>query len=430
MPASVMGLGAHGMAMAWRKDDCEVAVVGAGPYGLAAAAHLRGAGVHTQVFGEAMAFWRRNMPKGMRLRSAWHASHIGDPDRALTLDAYAQDCGLAPRQNLPLEEFVSYGEWFQACAVPDLDPRKVVRIETRDRGFRLVLDDGESVNAGRVIVATGLANQDFRPAAFAGAPAALVSHTSEHVDLARLAGLRVAVIGRGQSAAESAVLLSEAGVEVELISRGDVRWLGAQQCAAAIDSEPVWHPNKILVAPSGVGPFPLNWLNEAPGLVRRLPASVRGLANACSMRAGAAAWLLPRSAAVRLNPGRNVAGVQIDGGRITLHLDDGAETFDHVLLATGYRVDLARLGLLKELLGGIRCADGAPVLSPGFESSMPRLHFIGASAIASYGPLMRFIAGCPFTAREVTKMVLAKRGRSPSISRQRRSLLADTSVAR
>jgi len=116
-----------------------------------------------------------------------------------------------------------------------------------------------------------------------------IDRPSEHVDLARLAGLRVAVIGRGQSAAESAVLLSEAGAEVELISRGDVRWLGSRQCAARVGSEPFWHPDHVLIAPSGVGPFPLNWLNEAPGIVRRLPASVRGLANAYSMRAGAAA---------------------------------------------------------------------------------------------------------------------------------------------
>ncbi|MGP0093920.1 MAG: NAD(P)-binding domain-containing protein [Xanthobacteraceae bacterium] len=418
----------RGTAKASRIDDCEVAVIGAGPYGLAAAAHLRGAGVCTVVFGDAMSFWRQNMPKGMRLRSAWHASHIDDPDHALSLDIYAQERRLEPRHNLPLEEFVRYGDWFQGRAVPDLDPRKAARIERLERGFRIRLEDGDHVNAGRVIVATGLANQDFRPAAFAGTPAALVSHTSEHADFARFGGQSVAVIGRGQSAAESAVLLSEAGAKVELVSRGEVRWLGSRQCAERIGGEPFWHPNKILTAPSGVGPFPLNWLNEAPGIVRRLPASVRQLTNARSTRAGAAAWLLPRAAAIRFNPGRSVVDVQASGGRITLHLDNGAETFDHVLLATGYRVDLARLGLLKGLLGAVRCVDGAPMLGAGFESSMPRLHFIGASAIASYGPLMRFIAGCGFTAREVTKLVLAKRGHS-ALGRRKEaseSLLADT----
>jgi cation diffusion facilitator CzcD-associated flavoprotein CzcO len=56
-----------------------VVIIGAGPYGLAAAAHLRAAGVEPRVFGEPMAFWQRQMPKGMRLRSPWTASHIADP---------------------------------------------------------------------------------------------------------------------------------------------------------------------------------------------------------------------------------------------------------------------------------------------------------------------------------------------------------------
>src|SRR5262249_40310163 len=55
---------------------CDVAVIGAGPYGLAVAAHLRAAGLATCAFGHTMAFWRRNMPKGMKLR---HATSISDP---------------------------------------------------------------------------------------------------------------------------------------------------------------------------------------------------------------------------------------------------------------------------------------------------------------------------------------------------------------
>jgi cation diffusion facilitator CzcD-associated flavoprotein CzcO len=52
------------------RDDCEVAVVGAGPYGLSLGAHLNSAGIDTRVLGRPMSFWREHMPKGMRLRSA------------------------------------------------------------------------------------------------------------------------------------------------------------------------------------------------------------------------------------------------------------------------------------------------------------------------------------------------------------------------
>ncbi len=404
--------GEYDMTQPIRAGDCEVAMIGAGPYGLAATAHLRSAGVFTHAFGEAMAFWRANMPKGMRLRSAWHASHISDPERKLSLDAYARLQTTERRDNVPLADFVGYGEWFQARAVPDLDRRRVTRIDARGRGFSLLLEDGEQVQARRVVVATGLANQDFRPAPFAGMPAALVSHTSEHADLAHFRGLRVAVIGRGQSACESAVLLSEAGADVDLISRGPVHWVGSQRCADPVGSTPVWHPNKMLIAPSGVGPFPLNWLNEAPGLVHRLPSGLRRALIARSTRAGAAAWLIPRLNGVRLEPGRNVVGARLEADRIMLQLDNGSRAFEHVLLATGYKTDLARLGLFDaSLLAAIAQSSGAPLLSAGFESSVPGMHFIGAAAIASFGALNRFVAGCGYAARAVTRAVLADRGR-------------------
>src|SRR5204862_2101609 len=67
-----------GAAVSTRAD---VVVVGAGPYGLSAAAHLRAGGLQTLVFGEPMSFWRRHMPGGMLLRSSPTASSIADPDR-------------------------------------------------------------------------------------------------------------------------------------------------------------------------------------------------------------------------------------------------------------------------------------------------------------------------------------------------------------
>ena len=68
-------------------NDCEVAVIGAGPFGLATAAHLKSAKVATRVFGEPMSFWRQHMPDGMKLRSPWVASHIAHPENQLSLDA-------------------------------------------------------------------------------------------------------------------------------------------------------------------------------------------------------------------------------------------------------------------------------------------------------------------------------------------------------
>jgi cation diffusion facilitator CzcD-associated flavoprotein CzcO len=394
-----------------QRFDCEVAVIGAGPYGLGAAAHLKAAHVDTRVFGEPMSFWREHMPKGMNIRSAWHATHISDPNHRFTLDRYAEVRGFVRPDLLSLEDFVAYGEWFQAQAVPDVDTRKVRRVQLENDGFRLVLEDGNSVTAGRVVVATGLANQEFKPAAFRNMPARLASHSADHADLGKFRGQRVAVVGRGQSACESAAILSEAGAHVDLIARGEINWLGSDKTASDRDDHPYWRLHQLLAAPSGVGPFPVNWLNEFPGLERLLPQSIRTSLNRLSLRAGATGWLKPRFERVRVRSHAAIIAAQASDHDVKIAFTSGGGgAYDHVLLATGYHIDIARLGFFgSDLLGAVRRRDGSPRLGRGFESSVPGLHFLGANAVTSYGPVMRFIAGSPFAARELTRTILARR---------------------
>ena len=76
--------------------SCHVAIIGAGPYGLAAAAHLRARSVETRIFGEPMEFWKRHMPRGMFLRSSPSASNLDDPEGRLRLDRYRALHRIAP----------------------------------------------------------------------------------------------------------------------------------------------------------------------------------------------------------------------------------------------------------------------------------------------------------------------------------------------
>jgi cation diffusion facilitator CzcD-associated flavoprotein CzcO len=388
------------------RNDCDVAVVGAGPYGLAIAAHLKARGLATHAFGEPMSFWRHNMPRGMKLRSPWGATNISDPAKERSLEAYIKTHGVPRVEPFPLESFVGYGAWFQACAVPDLDRRMIARIEATANGFRVVAADGEPIFAKHVVIATGLAGQQCRPAAFEASPSALVTHSSGHDNFESFRGKNVAVIGRGQSACETAVLLNEAGAQAEIICRGPIHWLGTGKQAVTLREEISARLSAFLATPSGVGPFPLSVFVEAPDLLRLLSPNMRALFNRASLRAGAAGWLRPRFDAVRVTAGVDVIAAAPKRDQIEIKLDRGAAVFDHVVLATGYRIDVSKLRIFApELLSAIAHRAGSPVLSATFESSVPGLYFAGASAVSSLGPLMRFIAGTAFAARRVTQAI-------------------------
>jgi glycine/D-amino acid oxidase-like deaminating enzyme len=399
-----------------RHQACVVAVIGAGPYGLSVAAHLKHAGISTRVFGDPMSFWREHMPKGMLLRSPWRATSLSDVDGALSLDAYAAERGIDAENRLPREELVAYGEWFQQRVAPDIERRMVSRVESANDCFQLTLADGEIFAADRVVVATGLANQEYRPPAFRDLPGAFVSHTCQHADFAPFCGKRVAVIGRGQSSCESAALLAGAGAEVEIIGRGDIRWLGTDTMAR---KSAIWRLRDALAAPSAIGPLPWSWLVEFPDLVRHLPENLRdGFTKRC-LKAGGAGWLKPRFANVKYTTA-DVAGARAVPGGIALDLDIGTRSFDHVLLGTGYRVDLSRLGFLSpRLLARVARVDGHPRLGAGLESSVAKLHFVGCYAVKSFGPLMQFISGTAFAARSVAKAARADAASSEIIGRSR-----------
>jgi hypothetical protein len=76
----------------------------------------------------------------------------------------------------------------------------------------------------------------------------------------------------------------------------------------------------------------------------------------------------------------------------------------HVIAATGYKVDVSRLDFLSSAIRAqLRTIKGAPVLSFRFESSVSGLHFIGIAAANSFGPVMRFACGAGYSARRLAR---------------------------
>jgi hypothetical protein len=378
---------------------CNVAIIGAGPYGLSAAAYLRAAAIETLVFGDPMAFWRSQMPAGMCLRSNWGASHIADPKQELTLDAYSRQNGNHISKPIPLQRFIDYGCWYQRLAVPDLDERHVRSVEMDVRGFKLVLADGGEFTSRRVVVAVGISAFAARPADFAGIPSALASHTSEHNSLQKFNGQQVVVVGAGQSALESAALLKEAGIQVEVIARTkSLNWVGLH---------PRLHHlgviSKMLYSTRDVGPAGISRLVAMPHVFRRFPRSFQDRTAYRAIRPAGASWLQSRIAGVTMTMGRKVVSAAVAGSKLRLRLDDGTERLvDHALLATGFRVDVSRYSFLsRSLLKHLETADGFPVLNRGLESSIPGLHFLGKPAAWSFGPLLGFVSGAEFASTEL-----------------------------
>jgi cation diffusion facilitator CzcD-associated flavoprotein CzcO len=303
-----------------------------------------------------------------------------------------------------LADFLEYGRWFQREAVPEIDRRMVRRVSEVEGEFELTLEDGDSMRAAHVAVAAGIAPFPRIPEVLADLPDELVSHASEHDDLGRLAARRVAVVGAGQSALESAALLRESGAEPIVISRAaSIWWLRG----------PSNHRFHWPTAPTDIGGRVTSWLTASPDIFTRLPRSKQPeIAFRCIRPAGAH-WLRDRVDDVPMRFSTTVAEARADDGSVSLALSDGtSERVDHVLLGTGYEIDVRRYEFLdEELAGGVELVDGYPVLGPGLESSVPGLYFLGAPAAHSCGPVMRFVTGTWYAAPSFAYRVRGKRQR-------------------
>src|SRR5215472_905054 len=389
----------------------DVAILGAGPYGLSAAAHLRtvpGLDVHT--FGEPMSFWQSSMPAGMLLRSGWAASHIADPNQSLTLDAFKEATYNHFSSPVPLDRFVEYGLWYQRRAVPNIDRRKIECIESNGNGFRLTLQKGETISARRVVIAAGISTFAWRPPEFAGLPSPLASHTSEQREFQKFAGKQLLVIGAGQSALESAALLHEAGAEVEIVARTrKINWLGGL-FSRTIQSGFGPTLAKLLYAPTDVGPAGISQIVARPDLVRRFSRPIQDWLRSRSIRPAGARWLVARLQNVPMKLGRSVVSAAPAGERVRVKLDDGSERIvDHVFLGTGYHVNVAKYDFLApKLVQSIHRFQGYPQLRDGFETSVPGLHILGAPAIWSFGPLMQFVVGTHYASRSLLRCIAGK----------------------
>lgn len=383
--------------------DYDVAVVGAGPYGLSAGAYLKSKGLGVCVFGEPMEFWANKMPAGMLLRSPREASSIADPQSAFTLEAYEKASGTVPAAPLPLATFVDYGRWFQHHLGRSLEATCICEVRREKSHFLLTLQNGTALRSRRVVVAAGVGQFNRKPVVFGELPPEQASHCYEGRKIADLAGKRVAVIGAGQSALESAALLHEAGSDVEIIARvPSLRWIGMHSWLHHLG--PI---SAMLYSKYDVGPIGISRLVAYPKLMAHVPLAFKDKIRVRAVRSAGSRWLPSRLGHVKISTGRCVDSAKSVGREVQLKLDDGSERrVDHVLMGTGYEVNIARYRFLSpELLAEVRLLGGYPDLGTGFCCSVPGLHFIGATAARSFGPLLYFVAGTEFASKDLTSYI-------------------------
>ena len=403
------------------KPAYDVVVVGAGPYGLSAAAHLLGRGLRVAVFGRTLEMWREHMPKGMLLRSHWWAANLSDPRNERGFEHFFKASKYKQCYPLPIRTFIDYGLWFQQQAVPDVDETYVSSIERRDGRFLLTLEDGREVESQAVVMAIGVYYYANRPEQFTGLPAGLVSHSSDHRDFGRFKGRDVVVIGGGQSAIEYAALLHEAGAAVQVVSRRPINWLGPDRSGARSTLE------RIVAPDASIAPGWDNWIwDHFPYLFYRFPQERKDSYNAI-YPPGATDWLRSRVIGkVTLRDGQTVANLAVEDGRIAATLSDGVQlSADHILLATGYTVDINKLTMIHPALRAeIKTDRAIPILSHWFETSVLGLYFVGLTSLRAFGPLYRFVAGCGAAARRVASSV-ARQHVGPSRGAPRRATFAN-----
>jgi lysine/ornithine N-monooxygenase len=373
-------------------------IVGAGPYGLATAAYAKRRGMDVHLLGRPIEFWYRHMPEALLLRSAtdWHL----DPAGVSTFEAYVRQKGLRQEQGhpIPVQLFREYTRWFQEEYGLEAHPTYVRDLRRRDGLFEVILEDSRPLLAQQVLLALGFANCVNAPTELTQkTPAGRWSHTCDTVSFDFLRGRRCLIIGGRQSAYEWAALIRETG--------------GAQVHVSHRHPLPRFEPSDW----SWVSDM-VRATGEIAGWFRRQPPDAQ---EAICQRFWAEGrlklepWLWPRldHDTIHLWPNTRLAScTELPGGPLRVELDIGAVfEVDHVILATGYWVDIHNVSFLSRhgLLGELAVADGFPMLDENFQSNIPGLYFSGLPATRDFGPFFGFTAGCPVAGKVIVEHVRA-----------------------
>jgi thioredoxin reductase len=363
--------------------ETDLLIIGAGPFGLAIAAQAAHAGIDHLIVGKPMEFWRRHMPQGMYLRSAcdWHL----DPQNKDTIEKFVAMQGKTSRdvEPLSLDFYLSYVDWFQQQK--KIEPLPVF-IRQLDRslagnGFVATTVDDDTINARRVALAPGFKHFANIPEELKNRlPAGRFLHTCDFTDFSKSSGQRYLVVGGRQSAFEWTALLVEAGAAVIHVTHRhespafeEADWSWVNTLVDNMVENPNWFRNLSQ--------------HQKDQVAHRLWAEGRLKLEP---------WLAPRVQNDRVHvwPRTEVLSCreQNDGG-LQVELTNGQTVVvDQIILATGYKVNIAQLPVLAaaNIFSTLKTRNGFPELDDHFETSVPGLFITSMPAAQDFGPFFGF----------------------------------------
>jgi len=353
----------------------------------------------------------------MFLKSQGFASNLSDPKGTRTLEAFCRATNhpyMSYGLPVPLENFINYGQWFQSELGLKVEENLVTGMTQRGGEFALTLADGEQFTVSKVVVAIGVEHFAYVPKPLSELPSSACTHSSAHTDLAAFRGKEVLVVGAGQSALESAALLHEIGAAVQVLARRPViAWNGKP-----LDPErPLL--KRLREPEAGLGSGWSTWFySNHPDLFRRLPQGTRVYRARTALGPAGASWLRERvEGQFSVRTGQTVSWAKSQDGKVQLGIagagTDGSEqVVDHVIAATGYRINLKRLEFLPDAIrSSLRTVGGSAAVGRDYQSSIAGLYFIGPSVAPSMGPVMRFVFGSEHAATAVGRHLAPTSGR-------------------